>query len=171
MRHLIEDTRQQKGKHELKNTYWQKRGVNVIRSAMPFGDYMFAPHIVVDTKRDIYEIACDIDQDHARFRNECIKARKFGCKLVILIENIDGVVDLETLEKWEESDEHYRTRRGKRRISGMRLARAMSTMSARYGVEFQFCTPNEAGKRVIEILSSWESNDKSETNTGYPDGL
>lgn len=150
--HLVEDTRQQKGKHEIKHEYWHTLGVQIVRSALPFGDYILVPPIAVDTKQDIYEIANNILQEHDRFRNECINAHNAGCQLVILIENLDGVDSLDALTRWQESREHYAKRRGKRRISGKRLAAAMSTMSERYGVRFEFCTPNEAGKRVIEIL-------------------
>lgn len=150
--HLIEDTRQQKGKHEIKHNYWRKLGVNIVRSALPFGDYAWVPPVVVDTKQDIYEIANNIQQSHERFKRECISAQEVGCQLVILIENLDGVRCLNDLKKWEESDDHFFKRNGTRRIHGKRLAKAMSTMSERYGVLFDFCAPNEAAQRVLEIL-------------------
>ena len=156
--HLIEDTRQQKGKHEIKHTYWQRLGVNLVRSALPFGDYAIVPDVVVDTKADIYEIANNLIQEHDRFRAECIAAHNAGCLLVVLVENTDGVVDLDTLARWTESADHYSMRRGKRRITGKRLASIMATMTERYGVVFDFCSPNDAGRRVIEILGG-ETND------------
>lgn len=149
---LIEDTGQKIGQHEIKNEYWRKLGTQVIRCKLPFGDYVRIPEIAVDTKRDIYEIAQNIDQDHERFRRLCINARDYGCQLVILIENTDGVRTLEDLTRWRESNTHFKMRGGERRIFGSRLARAMKTMSERYGVQFEFCTPNEAGRRVLEIL-------------------
>lgn len=152
--HLIEDTRQKLGKHELKHNYWQKLGVNMIRSVLPFGDYAFISPVVVDTKKDIYEMAYDLFQDHDRFRKECIKARNAKCQLVVLIENTDGVDNLESLKRWVESIEHYKKRRGKRRISGERMVRTMTTMTERYGVLWEFCTPNESGRRVIELLEA-----------------
>lgn len=154
--HLIEDSRQQRGKHEEKNEYWRKAGCTVIRSTLPFGDYCEVPRIVVDTKRDIYEIAGNIDGAHERFRRECQRAREHGCQLVILVENLDGVTTLDELSTWRESEKHFAMRGGSRRIEGKRLAAAMRTMSKRYGVRFEFCSPNEAGRRVLEILS--ESN-------------
>lgn len=150
--HLIEDTRQQKGKHEIKHEYWRKQGVKAIRSALPFGDYAAVPKIAVDTKRDIYEIAQNITQDHARFKKECMNAQEFECLLVVLVENLDGVRCVDDLKGWVEPDDHFYGRNGQRRISGKRLAAAMSTMSRNYGVRFEFCTPNEAAQRVLEIL-------------------
>ena len=149
---IIEDTGQRIGQHDEKNDYWQQMGCQVVRCHLPFGDYAEVPKIVVDTKRDIYEIASNIDQQHARFRRECQKARAHGCQLVILVENLDGVSTLDDLSTWRESDRHYEMRGGSRRIEGKRLAAAMRTMSKRYGVRFEFCTPNEAGRRVLEIL-------------------
>lgn len=156
---LIEDTGQKLGQHELKHECWKKLGTQVIRCKLPFGDYAVVPPIVVDTKRDIYEIAQNIDQDHERFRNECINARDHGCQLVILIENLDGVRSLGDLAKWRESTAHFRMRGGQRRIFGSRLAKAMQTMADRYGVTFDFCTPNEAAKRVLDILGG-DGNDR-----------
>lgn len=149
---IIEDTRQQKGKHEIKHQYWHGLGVPIVRSALPFGDYALVPAAVVDTKKDIYEIAHNLQQQHDRFRRECIKAHNAGCQLIILIENLDGVSTLADLATWRESDEHFYGRNGKRRILGTRIAETMKTMQERYGVRFEFCTPNEAGKRILEIL-------------------
>lgn len=151
--HLIEDSRQKRGQHDIKNTYWREAGHSVIRSTLPFGDYCEVPRVVVDTKRDIYEIAHNINGQHERFRRECQRASAHGCQLVILVENLDGVSTLDDLSTWRESNEHYEMRGGTRRIEGKRLAAAMRTMSKRYGVRFEFCTPNEAGRRVLEILS------------------
>ena len=37
--------------------------------------------------------------------------------------------------------------------SGQTLAKAMLTMEAKYGVKFHFCKPEEAGAKVIELLT------------------
>lgn len=153
---LIEDTRQQKGKHDLKHNYWRKLGVNIVRSALPFGDYAWVPPVVVDTKKDLYEMAANLFKGHDRFRKECIKAHNANSQLVILVENTDGVDSLESLKRWEESDEHFDMRNGKVKISGEYMESIMSSMHERYGVIFEFCTPNEAGKRVIELLEAWK---------------
>lgn len=150
--HLIEDTRQKIGQHTLKNEYWHRSGAMVVRCRLPFGDYVKVPSIAVDTKADIYEIASNLENDHGRFRKECIEAERHGCQLVILVENNDGVRTLSDLEKWTETSEHFKARNGKRRYMGARLVKTMSTMSERYGVRFEFCTPNESPQRVLDIL-------------------
>lgn len=159
MWHLIEDTRNQLDKHVEKNEYWKAEGIKVVRSALPFGDYAKVPERVVDTKASIYEIAQNIDQDHARFRNECIKAKEHGCQLIILVENNDGINSVDDLETWMESTAHFKARHGQRRIMGKRLSKAMKTMSMRYGVIFEFCHPARAGQRVIELLEGERDDD------------
>ena len=150
--HIIEDTRQKIGKHSIKNEYWQRQGHSVIRCQLPFGDYVRMPSIAVDTKADIHEIAQNLLHDHARFRDECIGAYQCRCQLVILIENVEGVMSLTDLSRWKESTQHFNERHGKQRFVGSRLVKIMNTMTERYGVRWEFCTPNEAGRRVIEIL-------------------
>ena len=151
---LLEDTRQHKGKHETKHVWWGKHDVALIRCKLAFGDYCPPPPVSVDTKADVYELAYDIDHDHERFKRELVGARDAGVKLVVLVENEDGLSSLEDLAGWNETQEHFAKRgKAKRRLRGARLAKACATMQTRYGVQFQFCAPHEAAARVIKILS------------------
>lgn len=160
---IIEDTRQQVGKHDHKAEYFEKQGIEVVRSKLPFGDYALMIQVAIDTKKDIYELAQDIDQDHQRFKRELVSARDSGCKLYILVENCDGVSDLETLSTWRESTEHFAMRRRKtgnpkcRYIEGKRLAKACQTMSERYGATFLFCPPEKSGWMIETILGREEA--------------
>lgn len=150
---LIEDTRQQAGKHADKHEWWAARDVGVIRSKLAFGDYCLPPVVAVDTKASIAELAYDIDQEHERFRRELAGARDAGVRLVVLVENGEGVRDLAGLVSWVESGEDFARRRyAQRRLQGSRLAKACATMSARYGAEFRFCGPGEAAGLIVEIL-------------------
>ena len=155
---IIEDTRQQAGKHDEKHEGWAAAGVAVIRSKLAHGDYALPPVVSVDTKKDVYELAMDIDQCHERFRDELKGARDAGTQLVVLVENTDGVSSLQDLAGWSESRRHFRMRKSKsgnqkaRRIEGERLAKACVTMEKRYGVRFEFCRPEEAAARVVQIL-------------------
>lgn len=150
---IIEDSRQQSGKHDHKNEWWGREGVSIIRHKLAFGDYALPPVVSVDSKKDIQELASNIDQQHARFRNECVAARDAGCQLVILVENLDGVRSLADLALWKESQESFmRRKRAVRPLDGRRLAKACQTMSDRYGVRFEFCRPEESAARITEIL-------------------
>ena len=156
---IIEDTRQQAGKHDEKHEGWAAAGVAVIRSKLAHGDYALPPVVSVDTKKDIYEVAMDIDQCHERFRAELKGARDAGTQLVVLVENADGVSSLQDLAGWSESERHFRMRKSKsgnpraRKIEGERLAKACLTMQRKYGVRFEFCRPEEAAARVVQILT------------------
>ena len=150
---LLEDTRQQAGKHEFKHAWWRAAGIGIIRSKLPFGDYCLPPAAAVDTKASIAELAYDIDQDHERFRRELVGARDAGIALTVLVENDEGVSCLDDLAAWRESGESFARRRfAQRRHDGARLAKACATMAERYGCTFLFCAPDESARVICEIL-------------------
>lgn len=148
------DTRQAAGKHLLKHDYFASQGLHCIRSKLYVGDYMMVGGTTsVDSKASIQEVALNIDREHERFRREMVNAAEAGISLVILIENAHGVRSLADLAAWTEPDGEFRRRRGAvRRLDGARLAKAMATMAGRYGVSWAFCSPQEAGRAVVEIL-------------------
>lgn len=155
---LIEDSRQQKGKHGIKAAHFESVGELVVRCALPVGDYQRPARAAVDTKKDIIELGMDVKKDHARFARECERARDLGTQLVILVENEDGVASLRDLEGWVESDKSFdkRNRTGKAvRYTGKAIASACKTMHEKYGVRFGFCAPEEAGAKVLRILDEW----------------
>lgn len=147
---IIEDTRQKIAKHKAKHRYWDNVGYNVIRCALPFGDYTKPPPVAVDTKQDIQEICANMCGDaleKRRFATECKKAKDAGCKLIFLIED----------KRFAQISDLY----GKRiylhngmTIPGDQLATAMHTMSGRYGCAFVFCDPADAGEMIIKLLEA-----------------
>ena len=155
---VLTDSRQQKGKHKLKHDWMVARGFRLVSTKLYAGDYMLVGGIrTVDTKRDILELAQCIDQGHERFRRELVNARDAGFELTILTENKDGVTDFATLAKWQNPRRFVNAKKGLRPpIDGMRLAKACLTMEKKYNARFLFCSPEEAGARVIEILDGAE---------------
>lgn len=147
---LIEDTRQQASKHETKHAYWQDKGVRVVRSKLVVGDYTrIGSRIFIDTKANVEEIAGNIGgREHARFREECKLARDIGAQLIILVENTDGYLTIDDVAGWVNPNR----KKTARSIEGGRLAKAMRTMSDRYGVQFMFCAPEDAGQIILDIL-------------------
>ena len=145
---IIEDTRQKSGMHELKHKHFEEMGVELVRNMLPFGDYALPPSVSVDTKADMAEIASNIGSDHKRFKRECIAAKEAGCQLIILVENDDGIRSVNDVHTWINPEIIYRPRA----ITGERLEKAMKTMTERYGVRFEFCEPEEAAGRIIELL-------------------
>ena len=145
---LIEDTRQKKDKHALKNRIWESEGVHVVRCALPFGDYFPVPKVAVDTKQDILEIAgnlCGAAAEKKRVREEIKKANEAGCKLIFLIED----------KRYSEIEDLYgkkfRLHNGQT-IPGDQLATAMLVMQERYQCEFWFSDPKESARVIRELL-------------------
>ena len=148
---LIEDSRQQAGKHETKHAAWEEHGDKVIRCALPFGDYTAVPPVSVDTKASMQEIAQNIGgskQEHNRFRRELQRAQEAGCHLYVLVENDEGIRSLEDVMYWI----NPRLIDSPKAITGLRLARAMQTMQERYGVTFLFCHPERAAATIHYLL-------------------
>ena len=156
---ILEDTRQQAQKHELKHDYFSSEGIEVVRTKLPFGDYaLWGSSIAVDTKANVEEIAQNIGgAEHARFREECKLAKRCGGRLIILVENENGYYSIDDVTAWVNPN----VRKTSRSIEGPRLAKAMRTMSERYGVEFMFCRPEEAGKKILELLNETKRLDKT----------
>ena len=149
---ILEDTRQQVGKHDLKHEYFASQGIEIVRTKLPFGDYaLWGGLIAVDTKANVEEIAQNIGgKEHARFREECKLAQRCGCRLIVLVENENGYKSREDVTAWVNPN----IRKTARSIEGPRLAKAMKTMSDRYGVQFEFCAPEEAGRRILQLLEA-----------------
>lgn len=132
-------------------------------------DFLGTYSVAVDTKKDMQEIIGNIcGKSHPRFRDECILAQNNGIKLYVLIENADGVKSVEDVFKWRNQRlERYNRIKYMQRCgkwlnasipitpptSGKTLAKSMLTMQLKYGVEFVFCRPEEAGKKIIELLT------------------
>ena len=148
--YIIEDSRQQKEKHAIKHDCWEAAGDSLVRCKLPVGDYALPPTVAVDTKASMAEIAQNIGgtkEEHERFRNELKLAQAIGTQLYVLIENTDGIRCLDEVEFWQ----NPRLVVSDRAITGTRLAKAMRTMEARYGVRFLFCRPSDSAK-IIKIL-------------------
>lgn len=146
---LLEDTRNQIGKHRNIQAYCRKEGIEIIRQALIVGDYMIAGKgdVSVDTKQDVRELAMDVFQEHRRFRDECERAKKCGITLIILTEETlpDG-----RLDKWRTPFD--RIGRPLCRFDPAVLRKALITMQDKYGVRFRFCDGRSTGRIMIEYL-------------------
>lgn len=148
---IQEDSRQQVGKHEIKHRFWQEAGVALCRSKIVVGDYCLPPAVSIDTKESMQEIAQNVGgtrDEHVRFINELKLAQSLGTILYVLVENTDGVRTIADVARWYNPRLDY----SPRAITGERLAKALATIQSRYGCKFLFCTPDEAGQVITEIL-------------------
>ena len=155
---LLEDSRQQPGKHKNIHQYCQQQGIEIVRTKLLVGDYMLAGlegssggikgDISCDTKTlGVPEIASNIFQDHERFRRECEMAQKCNIQLIVLIEE---VLPGGSLLNWRSP--LGRDGKPRYRFDPAILRKAMITMQERYLVKFRFCDGRSTGKQLIEFL-------------------
>ena len=167
---ILEDTRQQDGKHDNIERWMVAHGVDFAprAAALPFGDYMLdGSNISVDTKQDLQEVAGNLGRDHARFVRECERARAEGYRLVILIEQrgYGSVADVAGWtnrvcvrcqhRKWRRCDPSTSKGCVAKRckpMTGATLAKIMAKVEEDHGVRFEFCAPTSTARRICEIL-------------------
>lgn len=154
---LIEDTRNQAGKHRNVHRQIGAMGHQIVRSKLYVGDYQLANRgdVVVDTKRDMLELAMDICRDHKRFSEECKKARDAGIRLVILTEEVLPPGGLAAWKSpiWKTTTGRHKAGEPISKVRPETLYKTINTLCGKYGVEFRFCDKDETGARIMEILT------------------
>lgn len=239
---LLSDTRQQSGKHDIKESYFKSRNIQLMRTKLYCGDYTLPvdQRVCIDTKKDIQELIGDIqvkqmsktaikqavfditeenhigfdlaeqiyhaicDDDAERFAEKEIndicfqngvperaisgfqmlyvkrhgffhrglkRAQNSGIRLIILVDNREGVKAIDDLSRWHNPrldiwvnskevigtwkngrPRYKRVQKYPYAVTGERLAKACLTMQLKYGVEFRFCRPEDAGRIILELL-------------------
>lgn len=132
---------------------FQKQNVKHFVSKLPVGDYMNLdyPRVVIDRKQNLLELCNNVAQDHKRFTNELKRAKEYGIHLVILVEHGGKIRCLSDVITWV----NPRLKDSPMAVSGERLFKILATMQhnrADYDVEFQFCSKEETGERILDIL-------------------
>lgn len=155
---LIEDTRNQIGKHKVLNEQLKALGHTVVRSKLYVGDYakINDMSVCIDTKKDWLELASNIcGKQHARFRSECERALACGVKLIVLVE------EQINLENWT-SPVRKMTGQPICRVNPITLQKAMETMTERYNVEFMHCAKDKTAQMIISILGGEDGEKKDD---------
>ena len=153
---LIEDTRNQVGKHKNVHAYCQRMGIEVVRQKLSVGDYMLPlGKISVDTKESILELSKNVmSDDHRRFKAELIRAREEGIQLIVLVEEVPpfGRLDMWEVPRFKNTDRFHKYGDPMTLVHPASLRRALITMQERYGVKFRFCTRRQSPARIIKYL-------------------
>lgn len=153
---LLEDSRNQVGKHKNVEAYCKRNGINLVRQKLEVGDYMFPDgQISVDTKESILEICHNVmSDDHKRFKAECVRARALGIQLIVLIEEVPpfGRLDMWEVPRFRSTDRFHKYGDPMTLVHPARLRKALITMQERYGVKFRFCTRRQSPARIIKYL-------------------
>lgn len=148
---LIEDTRQQKGKHNNVRKYCDSQGVEIYPLTLSVGDYMLGERcgdkiapigkIAVDTKQSLIECASDLTKDEQALNKKYRKCYEQGIRLYVLIEEqFDSIYDI---AKWKNPH-------GK--IDGRKLLDKMHRLTMMYGVQFVYCDKKHTGEMLIKLL-------------------
>ena len=166
---IQQDTREQQGKKDHILKYFADNGIKVVRSKLFVGDWtrLDKQDVCIDTKTGgLAECYSNIVQQHVRFRDECIRAQQCGIKLIILVED-ESITDLRGVEHWKNPryiqwckirsmqsvGKAMKIKQPKQPpLSSIQLMDRMKVMSERYGIEWQFTTRADCGKRIVEIL-------------------
>ena len=95
-----------------------------------------------------------MSNDHRRFRDECQRARDYGIQLIILIEEEPpfGEISLWEVPRWRTSGRYHRYGDLMTLVEPSALAKAMQTMTVKYGVKFRYCNRRETPRKVIKYL-------------------
>lgn len=158
------DSRQQMGKHVTKNKWFAAHGVETVTVKLDTGDYAYAPsNILIDTKKDVDELAMDCGKDHRRFVNELDRAAASGCRLIILVEQHPEFNDREKLKSWlgyscrrcRKCDPNAGDKCRLRRFTpmhGERLAKILDTLERKHHARFRFCSKRDTARIICETL-------------------
>lgn len=166
---IARDTRDQTGKHKNVDDGLASRGIKTVRTKLYVGDVarLDDMSVCIDLKQNLTEVYGNVIQQHDRFVRECRRAQQAGIKLIILVEQagIGSVQDVAAwknprISKWEKLRDAHK--QGKRMaeplnpyppVSSERLAKAMQTISDRYGAEWMFCAPTDTVEIICKVLN------------------
>lgn len=101
------------------------------------------------------ELCKDVmSNDHRRFRAECIRAMGQGIQLIVLVEQEVpyGKVELWEVPRWKTNDRFHRIGDPMTRVNPSAFAKALRTMTEKYGVKFRFCARTKTPETVIKYL-------------------
>ena len=119
-------------------------------SKLYVGDYMSLdnPKLIIDRKQNLLELCGNVCQGHKRFMGEIERAESAGIRLVILCEHGSKVKTLDDVQNWV----NPRLKESPMAVSGERLHRILTSISRGHDVGFEFCSKNDTGERIIELL-------------------
>ena len=150
---LLIDTREKPKAIEGILKTFETEGIPYTRTKLLFGDYADynRPHIVIDRKQSIQELAKNVTVERDRFVAELERAKAADAHLFILVEQIRykdrdrwvPVKDISDLMLW--SNPHTK-------IRGEKVFRVLSELIYKYDISVVFCDKRTTGKKILEII-------------------
>lgn len=148
---LIEDTRQQKGKHNNVHKYCDSQGIEIYPLTLTVGDYMLGEvqngkvvpigNRAIDTKFALIELAGDLSKDEQALDKKYRKCYEQGIKLIVLIEEPFG--SIQEIASWKNPHGF---------VNGRKLLDKMHRLKMMYGIDFMFCDKKRTGEMLIKLL-------------------
>ena len=129
---------------------FDRQGVKYVRRALNFADYFNpdCPDRIIDRKQNLLEVAGNVVQDRKRFLREVERCNRAGCHMIVLVEHGGRIHKLDDVVWWK----NPRLKVSPLAVSGDRLFLIMKQMELTYGIEWQFCSKVQTGKKIIELL-------------------
>lgn len=133
-------------------TEFDSQSIKHFISKLPVGDYMSFdnPRLIIDRKQNLQELCGNVCQQHKRFIAEIKRAGELGIKLIFLVEHSQNIKTLDDVQNWD----NPRLKVSPLAVSGQRLYKILCSIEKNYNTQFLFCSKNQTGKRIIELLSS-----------------
>ena len=153
MKYLLIDTREKpKAIQSILRTF-DDAGVVHESTKLLFGDYMDwnRPHIVVDRKQNIAELAKNCTVEAQRFKKELERAQRANSRLVILVEQ-NRYKDRDEWRRVENISDLIYWSSPHTQIRGEKVYRVLSSWCSRYNISVEFCDKRSTGKRILEII-------------------
>ena len=151
---IIVDTREKPRAITKILAEFDRQGIHVVRRALNFADYFNPSRTdrIIDRKQNLLEVAGNVIQGRARWLREVDRCNRAGCHLIVLVEHGGKIRTLDDVIGWK----NPRLRVSPLAVSGERLFKIMKQMELTYGIEWQFCSKAQTGKKIIELLRGEE---------------
>ena len=132
--------------------YFTKNNIEYFVSKLPCGDYANPQNmkIVIELKHShndgLGELVTNLCRsvNHQRFVNEINLAKKIGVENFIVLIASKDITNVDEIHLWK-------NKYGK--VNPKTFEKIVKTFKNKYNIQFEFCKPNECGKRIIELLT------------------
>lgn len=150
---LIVDTREKPQAIKGILDYFDAEQIPHVSSKLLFGDYADynRPHIVIDRKQNIAELAKNVTVERDRFRAELDRAKAAGAHLVILVEQ-NRYKDRDEWKRVENISDLMLWSSPHTKIRGEKVFRVLSELVYKYDISVEFCDKRSTGRRIVEII-------------------
>ena len=152
-KYLMVDTREHPKAIQTILKQLHSMDVETVSTKLLIGDYQDfnRPHVIVDRKQNIVELAKNCTADHERFRRELQRAQKANTTLVVLVEQNrykegDRWIRVESVEDLMLWESPHTT------IRGEKVYRVLRSWMAKYPLRVEFCDKRSTGRRIYEII-------------------